>query len=281
MGSFATYPDLNGKVALIAGIGQTGGPEIKSWGNGAAIARGLAANGVKVFGCDMNLDAAKQTATRIKSEGGVCDVMRADVTKDSSIREVVDTIMKKHGRVDILVNNVGMPASGHAGSLDEAVWDKQMDLNLKSVYLMCRLVLPIMEAQGQGAIVNNASIAGLRYLGKPQVAYSTAKAGVLQFTKVTAVEYANKGVRLNCVVPGLMLTPLVESLGRSESEVDRQMYRRITEHNVPSGTMGDAHDVANATLFLSSNAAKYITGQKLVVDGALTSSTGTGYNYKL
>lgn len=276
MESFAKYPDLNGKVALVAGIGQSGGPDIESWGNGAAIARGLAANGVKVFGCDLSTEAATRTALRIRAEGGVCDVIGADVTKAGSVQEVVEAAMRRHGRVDILINNVGMPATGHAGSLSEETWDNQINLNLKSVYLMCHLVLPIMEAQGQGAVVNNASIAALRYLGKPQVAYSTAKAGVLQFTKVTAVEYANKGVRLNCVVPGLMLTPLVEALGQSESEVDREMHRRITEHNVPSGKMGDSHDVANATLFLSSDAAKYVTGQKLVVDGALTSSTGTG-----
>lgn len=282
MAQFAIYPDLKDKVAMVTGIGQTGKQDSRSWGNGAAIARALAANGVKIFGCDLNLAAAEYTASRIRQEGGTCNVLSADVTSASSVQSLVEAIMARYGRIDILINNVGMPALGNAASLDEDTWDRQIALNLKSVYLTCHAVLPIMERQKSGSIINNASIAGIRYLGKPQAAYSAAKAGVLHFTKVTAVEYASSGVRLNCVVPGLMLTPLVENLGSSARKEDRELYNKITKHNVPSGVMGSSADVANATIFFASSSANYITGQKLIIDGGLTSSTGTGSRvYKL
>jgi NAD(P)-dependent dehydrogenase (short-subunit alcohol dehydrogenase family) len=179
----------------------------------------------------------------------------------------------------------------------EEAWLKQIDLNLNSVYRLCHAVLPIMEKQGSGAVINNASITALRFIGKPQVsvqlvdddagsltlkhcnckiAYATAKAAVIQFTKATGVMYAPKGVRLNCVVPGLMFTPLVENLGQSNKPEDKEVFRKITEHNVPMGKMGESIDVANAAVFLCSNAAKYITAHALVVDGGITQSTGTG-----
>jgi NAD(P)-dependent dehydrogenase (short-subunit alcohol dehydrogenase family) len=113
-----------------------------------------------------------------------------------------------------------------------------------------------MEKQGFGAVVNNASIAGVSYLGKHQVAYSSAKAAVIHFTRVTAVMYASKGIRMNCVAPGMIYTPLIESFGRSEKDENREVYRKITDHNVPMGMMGEPEDVANAAIFLVSNAAK-------------------------
>jgi NAD(P)-dependent dehydrogenase (short-subunit alcohol dehydrogenase family) len=275
MPSCAIYPDLAGKVALIMGIGQVGSMESKIWGNGAAIASVLCQNNVKIFGCDLSLAAAEFTAGRLRGMGGTCDVMAADVTKLVDVRRVVDAVMEKYGRIDILVNNVGLTTPGDPVSLTEDIWDKQLDVNLKSVYLSCHVVLPIMERQGAGSVVNNASIAGLRYLGKPQVAYNSAKAAVIHFTKVTAVLYAAKGIRMNSVVPGLIYTPLVEKFGQSDLESDKEVYRKITEHNVPMGRMGDPFDVANAAVFLASESAKYITAQEIVVDGGLTSSTGT------
>ncbi|KAF2636357.1 putative short chain type dehydrogenase [Massarina eburnea CBS 473.64] len=274
---FPTFPDLKGKVALVMGIGQTKVPGSKIWGNGAATARALSSNGCKIFGCDINLSAAEFTATRLREEGGTCDVTTADVTSSASVKSVVDAVMAKYGRIDILINNVGMTRPGTPASISEEVWNQQLDLNLKSVYLACHHVLPIMEKQGSGAIVNNASIAGVAYLGKPQVAYSTAKAAIIHFTRVTAVMYADKGIRLNCVVPGMIYVPLVESLGRSEKEEDREVYRKITQHNVPMGRMGEPEDVANTALWLASRMSKYVTGQAIVVDGGLTSSTGTGW----
>lgn len=268
----ASYPDLEGKVALVMGIGQATSFGSTLWGNGAAIAFCLSQNKVKIFGCDINLEAAKNTQSRLP---GPCEVMTADVTSSSDVSKVVNSCLDTYGRIDILVNNVGLPILGDAVTLPEESWDQQMNLNLKSVYLSCHLVIPIMEKQGSGSIVNNASIAGIRYIGKPQVAYNSAKAAVIHFTQVTAAIFASKGVRLNCVAPGLMLTPLVEQMKHSSDLGQREMYARITQHNVPMGVMGNAMDVANSVTFLTSESARYITGQTLVVDGGLTISTGT------
>lgn len=279
-GDYPLYPDLSSKVALILGVGQSStASSATSWGNGAAIAWMLAYNGVKIFGCDIDISAAEHTVSRIKKshKSAVCDVMKADVTSAEDIQTLVDTCMAKHGRIDILINNVGATAAGDPVALPESVWDAQMNLNLKSVYLSTKAVLPIMEAQGSGAVVNNASIAGIRYIGKPQVAYNAAKAAVIHLTKVTACIYAAKGIRMNCVAPGLMMVPLVERMEHSDDPDERETFRKITQHNVPMGRMGTAWDVASATVFLASGkAAGYITGQTLVVDGGLTSSTGTG-----
>ncbi|KAE8365936.1 hypothetical protein BDV27DRAFT_171202 [Aspergillus caelatus] len=272
MSNFPKYPDLDGKVALIMGVGQTHVPGSEAWGNGAAIAQSLAQNGVQVFGCDVNLQAAERTASRIHAEGGKCDIAQADVTSEKDVRRVADAVISKYGRIDILINNVGATVAGDPASMSADVWDKQIDLNLRSVYLACHVVLPIMEKQGSGCVVNNASIAGLRYIGKPQVAYSAAKAAVIQFTKVTAVMYAPKGVRLNTVVPGFIHTPLVDNF---KFNGQQEVYDKITQQPVPLGRMGDAFDVASSTVFLASDAAKYITGQILVVDGGFTSSAAS------
>jgi NAD(P)-dependent dehydrogenase (short-subunit alcohol dehydrogenase family) len=234
---------------------------------------------VKVFGCDLNLQAAKYTKQRLLQDNpnAICDVMSADMTKISDIEDLVSAVMAKHGRIDICYNNVGMTAPGDPGSMSEESWQKQIDLNLNSVFRCCRLVIPIMEKQGGGSIINNASITALRYIGKPQIAYATAKAAVIQYTKATGCMYASRGVRMNCVVPGLMYTPLVENLEMSEKEEDREVARKITQHNVPMGRMGDGFDVANAVVFLSSDASKYVTSHPLVVDGGITESTGTGF----
>lgn len=276
---FPTYPDLKGKVALITGIGQVGIPNSDTWGNGAATARLLSHNGVKIFGCDLNLSAAEYTKKRLLQDNpdAECDVVTADMTRTSDVEKFVQAAMEKHGRIDIVYNNVGMTAPGDPGSMLEEAWQKQIDLNLNSVFRCCRLVLPIMERQGAGTIINNASITALRYIGKPQIAYATAKAAVVQYTKATGCMYAAKGVRMNCVVPGLMYTPLVENLQHSEKAEDREVAKKITQHNVPMGRMGDGFDVANAVVFLSSNASRYVTSHALVVDGGITESTGTGF----
>ncbi|KAJ9486345.1 hypothetical protein VN97_g6997 [Penicillium thymicola] len=271
MTTFANYPDLKDKVALVMGIGQVHVPDSRALGNGAAIARVLAHSGARIFGCDLNLAAAQRTAALIKEEGGSCEVMHGDVTSATDIKDVVDTAMTTYGRIDILINNVGTTATGDPVSMSEDVWDRQISLNLKSVYLSCHAVLPVMEKQGSGSVINNASIAGLTYIGKPQVAYSSAKAAVIHFTKVTVAMCAAKGIRLNSVVPGLIHTPLVEKL---KLDGDHGVYQKICQQPIPMGYMGDSIDVANATVFLASDVAKYITGQMLVVDGGFTSCSG-------
>ncbi|OAG39294.1 hypothetical protein AYO21_06498 [Fonsecaea monophora] len=266
------YRDLNGKVVLLTGVGQMGDPTM--WGNGAATAKVLACEcRANVFACDLYLDAAEHTKKRIEADGGVCDVMAADVTSATQVKAFVEACMKKYGRIDVLVNNVGRSVPGGPAEIDEATWDGQTNVNLKSVYLTCHEVLPIMEKQGSGSIINLSSVAGLRYVGKPQVAYAAAKAAIVQFTKTTAVIYAKKGVRLNTVVPGLMHTPLVGYLADKYANGDLEGLIARRNNQVPMGKMGDGFDIANAIAFLASEKSRYITGQKIVVDGGLISTT--------
>lgn len=265
--------DLTNKVVLIIGIGCVG----VGWGNGIAIATLFARQGAILFGCDLSLKAAEAARLMILLDNSQADVtvMEGDATSSSSMKAFVDACMAHHGRIDILVNNVGKSEPGDPASMTEELWDSQMNVNLKSVYLTTHLVLPIMVAQPSGgAIVNISSVSGLRYIGKPQVAYSTAKAALLSFTRTTAVLYADKGIRLNCVVPGLINTPLVKILADKYANGDYEGYCKVRDAQCPTGKMGSAWDVANAALFLASKEASYITGTEIIVDGGLTQSTG-------
>lgn len=275
---FPNYPDFSGKVALITGIGQVGPQDSPFWGNGAAIARLLARNGVKIFGCDLNISAAERTKQRLLEEtpDAVIDVVAADVTKPSDVEKLVTAVMERHSRTDILINNVGQTAAGNPATMSEEIWSRQIDLNLTSVYRLCHHVIPIMQKQGSGKIINNASITAMRYIGKHQIAYATAKAAVIRFTKAVGVMYAKENIRSNCVVPGLMYTPLVDNLARSSDVGDQEAARRILDHNCPMGWMGTGADVANAVAWLASDASRYVTSHALVVDGGITESTGTG-----
>lgn len=270
--------DLNGKVALILGLGQS---TTEGWGIGSAIAVLLAQQGAKIFGGNRTLKSAQITLERIQANNGgsgVCDILETDATSSASVKALVDACMAKHGRIDILVNNVGQSAAGSMASMTEETWDAQIGLNLKTVYNACHHVLPIMETQKDGRVVSVSSIAGLRHIGKPQIGYNTAKAAVIQAMKAEAVVCAEKGIRLNTVVPGLMYTPYTEQLaqryGAGTGPDARDGYMKMREAQVPMGKMGDAWDVAHAVLFLVSDEARYITGQELVVDGGITSSTG-------
>ena len=260
---------LDQKVALVTGCGTVG----EGWGNGKAIAVLLARQGASVFGCDLNLEAAEITRDLIRKEGGAAEVQACDVTKAVGVKALVDACIARFGRIDILVNNVGRSEPGDPVTMDESVWDEQMDVNLKSAFLTCKHVLPLMEAQGGGSVVNISSIAGLRYLGKPQVAYAAGKAALMQMTQTTAVIYAARGVRLNSVVPGLVFTPLVRRLADKYAKGDFEGFVAHRHKQVPMGRMGDAWDVAHAVLFLASDESRYITGQQIVVDGGITSVT--------
>ena len=260
---------LDGKVALVTGCGTVG----EGWGNGKAIAVLLARQGASIFGCDLNLEAAQGTRALIQAEGGACEVRACDVTNAAEVKALVDACMARFGRIDILINNVGRSEPGDPVAMEEAVWDEQMDVNVKSAFLTCKHVLPIMERQGGGAVVNISSIAGLRYVGKPQVAYAAGKAALMQMTQTTAVIYAPKGIRLNSVVPGLVFTPLVKRLADKYAKGDFEGFVAQRHKAVPMGHMGDAWDVAHAVLFLASDESRYITAQQIVVDGGITAAT--------
>lgn len=260
---------LDGKVALVTGCGSIGA----GWGNGKAIAVLLARQGAKVYGCDLQLGLAQATCQLIRDEGGVAEVQAADVTQAEQVGQLVQACLERFGRIDILVNNVGRSEPGDPVAMAETVWDEQMDVNVKSAFLTCKHVLPVMERQGGGAVVNISSIAGLRYIGKPQVAYAAGKAALMQMTRTTAVLYAAKNIRLNCVVPGLMATPLVQRLADKYANGDYEGFVATRNRQVPMGRMGDAWDVAHAVLFLASHESRYITAQEIVVDGGITAAT--------
>lgn len=260
---------LEGKVALVTGCGTRG----EGWGNGKAITVLLARQGASIFGVDRDLGAAEVTKQLIDNEGGRAVVMTADVTSADDVNKMVQACLDHYGRIDILVNNVGQSEPGGPVEMSEATWDGQMDLNVKTAFLTMKSVLPIMEKQGSGSVISISSVAGLRYVGKPQVAYAAAKAALMQLTKTTAVLYANKGIRLNCVVPGLVFTPLVKRLADKYAGGQFEAFVEHRHNQVPAGHMGDARDVANAVLFLASDESRYVTAQDIVVDGGLIAAT--------
>jgi NAD(P)-dependent dehydrogenase (short-subunit alcohol dehydrogenase family) len=184
---------------------------------------------------------------------------------------MVEACRRQFGRIDILVNNVGGSAAGGVAELSEEGFDAQLDYNLKTVFLACKHVIPVMEGQGGGAIVNTASTSGLRWTGAAQVGYASSKAAVIQFSRVTAVQYASRGIRVNTVVPGQMHTPMVEARlakQRAGGDVEALLKQRVAR--IPLGFMGDGRDTAYAALFLASDEARFVTGTEIVVDGGMT-----------
>ncbi|MFD0489876.1 SDR family NAD(P)-dependent oxidoreductase [Saccharopolyspora spinosporotrichia] len=184
---------------------------------------------------------------------------------------MVEAARTAFGRIDVLVNNVGGSRHGGPVELDEQTWQAQLDTNLSSAYLGCKHVIPVMKEQGGGAIVNIASTSGLRWTGSAQVGYASAKAGVIQLSKVVAVQHAPDRIRVNTVVPGQLHTPMVEARlagQRTGGDVDALLAQR--QARIPLGFMGDGRDTAHAALFLASDEARFVTGTEIVVDGGMT-----------
>lgn len=258
---------LRDKVALITGAGCVG----PGWGNGRAACVLFAGEGARIFAVDLKPEAMDETVARVREAGGEIVTHTCDVTDSASVAGMVEACRAEFGRIDILVNNVGGSAAGGAVALSEEAWDRQIDFNLKSVFLTCKHVIPVMEAQGGGAIVNTASTSGIRWTGAAQVGYAASKAGIIQFSRVTAVEYAKKNIRVNTVVPGQMHTPMVEARlagQRTGGDVEALLQSRIAR--IPLGFMGDGRDTGHAALFLASDEARFITGTEITVDGGMT-----------
>ncbi len=258
---------LNDKVAIVTGAGTAG----TGWGTGKAAAVLFAREGAKVLAVDIDPGAAEDTRRVIAGEGGTCVTFRADVSEDADVKAMVEHCVETFGRVDVLNNNVGILEIGGAVETTEESWDRVNAVNLKSMFLTCRHVLPLMVDQGGGAIVNISSIAGIRYLGVSYIAYSATKAAIIQFTKSVALEFADRNVRANVILPGHVDTPMARAaLAEAYAGGDVEKMIEVRNAQCPMKRMGDAWDVARAALFLASDEARFITGAELVVDGGLS-----------
>ncbi len=260
---------LKGKTAIVTGAGSVG----PGMGNGKATAIVFAREGARVMVVDYNLEAAEETRRLIDEEGGECVVFKADVSKSGDCKSMVEKCVQTFGRVDILHNNVGIGQWGGPVETSEETWDKVMNVNLKSMFLTCKYVLPYMEKQGGGAIVNIASVGAIRST-LPDIAYAASKAGVIALTREVAIQYAARGIRVNVILPGLMKTPQAEFYNKEAwagGNVEEMWKRRDTMS--PTGKQGEGWDTAYAALFLASDESKYITGTTLIVDGGLSGTT--------
>ncbi|MGI9412731.1 MAG: SDR family NAD(P)-dependent oxidoreductase [Hyphomicrobiales bacterium] len=261
---------LKDKVAIVTGAGSIG----PGWGNGKATAVLYAREGAKVVTADINEEAARDTARIIADEGGEASVFEANVADAAQVSALIDHAIETFGRINVLHNNVGLVEVGGPVEITEENWDRLIDTNVKSVFLACKYALPHMVAQNSGAIVNVSSIAALRYVGYPSVSYNASKGAINQLTQNVAVQYAGKGIRANCILPGLMDTPMIHAFVTGGYDGDDEAM--VAERNAlcPMGRMGDAWDVAKASVFLASDDASYITGHMLVVDGGITCKFG-------
>ena len=251
---------LEGRVALVFGAGSCG----PGWGNGKATAVTYARAGATVIAIDVNLVAAEETQGIIAREGGRAEAAACDVTQSSQVQALIDKVAKEHGRIDVLHNNVGGTALGGVVEESEASFRRILDLNLTSAFLTCKYTLPYMLGQGKGAIVNVSSLASIRYL-YPYASYQASKAGLNQLTQSMAIQYAKQGIRANAVLPGFIDTPITQQVaGQYESG---EAMRAARAAKTPPGRQGSAWDVANAALFLASDAADFVNGVCLSVDG--------------
>ncbi len=261
---------LKDKVAVIVGGGQTSGETI---GNGRATAFRFAREGAAVLVVDRDLDSAEETVEAIDSEGGNASALAADATREADCSSIAKECLSRFGRIDVLHNNVGRSEGDAATTeLKEENWLALMDVNLKSAFLTCKHVLPVMRKQRSGVIINISSTSSV--CSRQTLAYKTAKAGINAMTQNIAIENAAYGVRVNAILPGLMDTPMAIERRARERNVPRQIVRDERDAQVPLGKMGTAWDVAAAAVFLASDEASYITGVLLAVDGGLSARVG-------
>ncbi len=263
---------LADRVALVFGAGSSG----PGWGNGKASALAYARAGARVACVDQHLERAQETVDLIRAENGDAIALAAEVASSSDVAAAVQATVDKWQRLDVLHNNVGISLFGGPVDLSEADWDRSMDVNLKSVFLACKHALPVMERQGRGVITNISSILSVRVSWYDQIAYYASKAAVDHFTRAVAVKYAAKGIRCNAILPGLLNTPLLyanPAIVGTHGGVEAMTASR--DASSPTGKQGSAWDVANAAVFLASDAAAYINGVLLPIDGGLINIQAT------
>jgi len=245
-------------VAIVTGAGSRG-PGI---GNGRAAATLFAREGARVALVDRQAEWAEVTRRMIAAEQGESFVIQADVTNAADCQRIVDAVVNRYGPIAVLQNNVGIGSDGTVVDVDESEWDDVMRVNVKSMMLMSKYVIPVMAARGGGSITNVSSIAAIRPRGLTP--YSTSKGAVNALTQAMAVDHAAQGIRVNAILPGPVFTPMVESGGLTPEQ--RAMRAKAS----PLGVEGTAWDIGWAAVFLASAEARWITGQLLCVDGGVT-----------
>jgi len=250
---------LAGKVALISGGGAAG----DGIGNGRAAAILLARSGTKVVVADRDLKLAERTVAMIAAEGGTAAALAADVTIESDCRRLVDLTIDRFGRLDLLDNNVGIGSRGSVVDEKPEQYRRVMQINVESMFLLSKYAIPAMIGTAKGgAIVNISSISALRPRGL--TTYTTSKAAIIGLTRAMAVDHGGDNIRVNCICPGPMYTPMVYARGMSEAARAQRAKASVLKRE------GTGWDVGHAVRFLLSDHARYITGQVLVVDGGVT-----------
>lgn len=259
---------LKGRIALILGAG-TSAPGV-SIGKASSLAMSRA--GASVAALDFNLAAAKEVTHEIEALGGKAIAYEADVANFDVMQSAITHVMEDFGRIDILQINAGIGRVGGPVETSLEDWDRIQKVNVESILIAAKLVAPIMVKQGSGSIIGVSSVAGMRYLGYPHLAYSVTKAAVTHFIKMLAQQYAGDGIRANTIVPGLIDTPRIQKNVAKvfDANADMDKTRRARDQQVPMGRMGTPWEIASVATFLASDEASYITGTEIVVDGGLT-----------
>lgn len=247
--------DFTGKTALVTGAAS---------GIGRAVARSFAAHGARVVLVDVDAEGLKTAAGTITDAGGEALSLTADVSRGDDVERVVERTLAAFGRLDVACNNAGVEGEqAPTAEATEANWDRVLGINLRGVWLCMKAEIPAMQAHG-GSIVNVASIAGL--VGFPGIApYVSSKHGLVGLTKTSALDYAQQGIRVNVVCPGAIETPMIDRFAHGDAQA-----REGLERMHPMGRIGQPEEVAAAVLWLASDAASFVTGQALAVDGGFT-----------
>jgi NAD(P)-dependent dehydrogenase (short-subunit alcohol dehydrogenase family) len=252
---------LAGKTAIVTGAG-TRGPMV---GTGQATALLFARHGANVLVVDWDAARAQETQANIAAEGGEASIFQADVTQEASCRALVEACVERYGALHILFNNVGVAGAGKVTEVEEAVWQRALDANLKSAVLVSKYAVPQMAASGGGSVIHVSSIDGLRAGMVPNIPYAVAKGGLVTLTKAMAVHHGREGIRVNCIAPGHLHAPFAATVSAETRELRRKAG--------PLGTEGDAWDVAWAAVFLASDEARWVSGVVLPIDAGLLAAT--------
>ncbi len=252
---------LRNKVALLTGAAAAFKEELM--GFGGTVAHLFAREGAKIVLTDIRDEIGEKSAIRLRAQGREAIYINLDVTSEVAWQRAVAHTLNTYGRLDILFNNAGVVLPAKVEHMTEEMWDKELNIHAKGVFLGTKTVIPAMRKAGGGSIINTSSIMGI--VGSPRApAYSAAKGAIRLFSKTAALQYARENIRVNSIHPGYVVTPLTERIF-ADPEVNKELIRQT-----PMGRLGTAEDIANGVLFLASNESSWVTGSELVIDGGMT-----------